>query len=114
MDELAGDGNDNIEIKFFKLSDRDGMEVMPMSLASKTKWHLPNDRLSTVIVNYVTIDTVSNLIGWHGSLRQSEENIMTMWETMLATVPATIVGITMLVIVGKALDKRIDDTNKGI
>ena len=54
-----------------------------------------------------------------------EENTMTIWETMLATVPAILVGVTMLVIVAKSIntriddlierfDRRIDDTNKRI
>ena len=39
---------------------------------------------------------------------------MTIWEAMFATVPATAVGITVLVIVIKSVNKRIDDTNKRI
>ena len=39
---------------------------------------------------------------------------MTMWETVLATIPATAVSITVLVIVAKGLNTRIDDTNKRI
>lgn len=39
---------------------------------------------------------------------------MTMWETVLATIPATAVSITVLVIVTKGLNTRIDDTNKRI
>ena len=43
-----------------------------------------------------------------------EQNVMTIWEAMFATVPATAVGITVLVIVIKSVNKRIDDTNKRI
>ena len=39
---------------------------------------------------------------------------MTMWETVLATIPATAVSITVLVIVAKGLNTCIDDTNKRI
>ena len=39
---------------------------------------------------------------------------MTIWETMLATVPAILVGITMLVIVARSINMRIDDTNRRI
>ena len=41
-----------------------------------------------------------------------EQNVMTMWEAMLATVPATAVGVTVLAIVIVSINKRIDDTNK--
>ena len=41
-----------------------------------------------------------------------EQNVMTMWEVMFATVPATAVGVTVLAIVIGSINKRIDDTNK--
>ena len=41
-----------------------------------------------------------------------EQNVMTIWEAMFATVPATAVGVTVLAIVIGSINKRIDDTNK--
>ena len=43
-----------------------------------------------------------------------EENVVTMWEAMFATIPATAVGVTVLAIVIGSINKRIDDTNKRI
>ena len=43
-----------------------------------------------------------------------EQNVMTMWEVMIATVPATAVGVAVLAIVIGSINKRIDDTNNRI
>ena len=37
---------------------------------------------------------------------------MTMWEAMLATVPATVVSLTVLVLITKSINTRIDDMSK--
>lgn len=34
---------------------------------------------------------------------------MTIWEAILATVPATVTGLTALILANKATNKRIDD-----
>ena len=39
---------------------------------------------------------------------------MTMWEAMIATVPATAVGVAVLAFVIGSINKRIDDINKRI
>ena len=43
-----------------------------------------------------------------------EQNVMTMWEVMFATVPATAVGVTVLAVVIGSINKRIDDLKNDV